>query len=189
MDDSQCVETQKARLRRELQGKLERLKPEAKRLRSQEILTRLFNHPKFSQARSLSTYLALPSEVETRPLLKEARGRGKKVYVPWVDPEKKRIWMIGFEDIKELKPGLYGILEPVFDPKRVGDPASFELIIVPGIGFDREGGRLGRGGGYYDRFLKEARQAYKIGLAFECQIVERVPRESGDIPVDEVLAG
>ena len=71
----------------------------------------------------------------------------------------------------------------------MGKPEELELVIVPGLGFDREGGRIGRGEGYFDRFLAEAKRAYKIGLAFECQMVERVPCESSDVILDEILVG
>ena len=92
-------------------------------------------------------------------------------------------------DWKELKPGAFGILEPAFDPKRLGRPEDLGLAVVPGLGFDRRGGRLGRGEGYFDRFLAEAKKAYKVGLAFEFQIVDEVPREAKDVSVDEVIIG
>lgn len=99
------------------------------------------------------------------------------------------MWIIGTGDTKELTPGSYGILEPPFDPERIGQPEDLDLVIVPGIGFDLKGGRLGRGEGYFDRFLGEVAKAYKIGLAFECQIVEKIPRGLEDICINEVLTG
>lgn len=97
--------------------------------------------------------------------------------------------MIEVVDTKELMPGSYGILEPPFDQKRVGPPENLDLVVIPGIGFDHEGGRLGRGEGYFDRFLREAKKAYKIGLAFRCQVVERIPQTVDDVTLDEILIG
>jgi 5-formyltetrahydrofolate cyclo-ligase len=160
----------------------------AERLReSGEILKQLLNHPRFLAARNLMAYVALESEVETRPFLQESRRTGKRIYVPRIDPEKKQMALIEMMDLKDLKPGPYGILEPPFNEGLVGKPEDLDLVVVPGIGFDREGGRLGRGEGYFDRFLQETKRAYKIGLAFRCQVVERIPREANDVVVDEVL--
>lgn len=189
MESSLSFDRQKALLRKELRKKLGALTPKERENRSQEILGRLFRHPKFLEARSLLTYLAVGFEVETRPILAEARRRGKRVYIPRLDSQKKRMWMIEVTGREKLKPNRYGILEPPFNSKRVGNPKELDLAIIPGLGFDREGGRIGRGEGYFDRFLAEARKACKIGLAFECQIVERIPREPHDVGVDEVIVG
>ncbi len=156
---------------------------------SGRILKRLFEHPRFFEARSVLFYVAQGREVETRPILEEARKKGKRVYVPRIDPRDKRIQMIEIQDFKELQPGSYGILEPPYEAKRRGDPKAVDLLVVPGVAFDREGRRLGRGEGYFDRLLREAGQAYKIGFAFREQIVERVPSEIHDVQVDEVLIG
>jgi 5-formyltetrahydrofolate cyclo-ligase len=157
--------------------------------RSGKIQKKLLNHPRFFSTRSLLLYVALSSEVETRPILEEAWKRGKKVYLPRMDPSKKKMWAIETKDLEKLRAGAYGILEPAFELHCVGKPNDLELVIVPGLGFDREGGRLGRGEGYFDRFLEEAKASYKIGLAFECQMVERVPREANDMILDEILVG
>lgn len=107
--------------------------------------------------------------------------------MPRLDLQAKRLQMIEIKAWNGLKPGAYGILEPAFNPKRLGDPEKLDLAVVPGAAFDRDGGRLGRGEGYFDRFLKEAGRAYKIGLAFKFQLVEKVPSEAHDVRVDEVL--
>ena len=176
-------------LRKELRKNLDAVKPKERSRRSGEILKKLFSHPKFSAARSLLTYLAVKSEVETDPILGEARRHGKRVYIPCLDSKKKQILAIEVTGKEKLEPNRYGILEPPFEAKRVGDPKNLDLVIVPGLGFDAQGGRLGRGEGYFDRFLAEAKRAYKMGLAFECQIIDRIPRESHDVVMDEVLIG
>lgn len=180
---------QKAQLRKTLREKLSRLKPEERQVRSQEILRRLFQHPRFLEARILLTYIATASEVETRPILQEAQKGGKRVFAPRVNSDKREFQAIEWREEGELQPGPYGILEPPFEPSRLGARGDLDLIVVPGLGFDREGGRLGRGAGYFDPFLAQAKKAYKIGLAFEFQIVDQIPRSSQDVILDEVLIG
>ena len=189
MNRSLSIQEQKALLRNKLRQKLEGLKLEERKERSENILAKLFSHSKFKKSEHLLIYISCGFEVQTRSLVEEALSRDKKIYVPRIDPEEKKILMIETSDLNELKPGSYGVMEPPLDQARVGDPQDLDLAIVPGLGFDREGGRLGRGKGYFDRFLKEARNAYKIGLAFECQIVDQIPRNENDVLLDEVLIG
>ncbi len=183
------LEQQKAKLRNELRLKAKALDVRQREDQGKKILAQLLQHPRFLKARTVFTYLSMETEVETQPLLNEALRAGKKVFVPRIEPQKKRMQMIQVDDAEELHPGSYGILEPPFDEKKLGCPTDLELAIIPGMGFDREGGRLGRGKGYFDRFLAEAPQAYKIGLAFKFQIVAKIPKEDHDVLMDEVLIG
>ena len=187
MNHAGSLKEQKRLLRLELRQQRANLTPGERFRQSGRILKQLFQHPRFLNARSVLFYLAREEEVETRPLLDEILREQKKAYVPRLDLKAKQLQMIEIRGWSELKPGAYGILEPAFDPERVGNPAALDLAIVPGMAFDREGGRLGRGEGYFDRFLQEAGRAYKIGLAFKFQLVEEVPCEAHDVRVDEVL--
>ncbi len=183
------LEDEKARLRKELRKKSELLSSEERNRRSQALIGRLLKHPRFLKARTLLTYVALESEVETRPFVEEALKQGKRVFVPLVERGGDRIQMMEISGTGELKSGTYGVWEPPFELHRIGDPLELDLVIVPGVSFDREGGRLGRGKGSFDRFLQEAHNAYRIGLAFEYQIVDRVPRAERDRVMNEVLIG
>ena len=189
MNHSLSLQERKSFLRKELRQKLAALKPPERVRRSQEILKKLFEHPKFKGAGNLFTYIATEFEVSTRAILEEGWKRHKRVYVPCLEPDSSRIMMIEVTDWAELRPGNFGILEPRSDPRRVGDPRNLDLAVVPGLGFDQHGRRLGRGGGHFDRFLAEAGKAYKLGLAYECQIVEEIPSDVHDVAVDEVLTG
>ena len=180
---------QKSFLRKKLREKLRALEPQERTRQSEKVSKELLGHPRFSKAQSILVYVAMEHEIETRPLLEEAWRRGKKVFVPRLDPREKRIQTVGLFDLKELKPGSYGILEPSLNRNRLGKAEELDLAIVPGLGFDRGGGRLGHGLGYFDCFLSEARKAYKIGLAFECQIVKEIPRDAHDVVMNEVLIG
>ena len=189
MNGFESLREQKSFLRKELRRKLKSLSPEDRTGRCEKIVKELLSHPRFLKARNVLIYVSLTPEVETRALLKEAWRREKKVYVPRLDPREKQIQIVELYDLKELRPGSYGILEPPLNRNHLGKPEELDLVLVPGLGFDRKGGRLGRGFGYFDRFLLEARKAYKIGLAFECQIVDEIPRGVHDIVMDEVLIG
>lgn len=189
MGVSRSLQAQKFSLRKELLARLAELSREERAEHSQKILERLFRHPRFREAECLLCYVALPTEVETRPVFDESWESGKKVYAPRVDRGRRKIWMIEVNNWGELKEGSWGIREPRFSREKLGRPEDLDLVVVPGLGFDRLGGRLGRGGGYFDRFLKQAKLAYKIGLAFKCQIVDKIPRSTHDLLVNEVLIG
>ena len=117
------------------------------------------------------------SEVETLSLIQQCLSEGKKVSVPLTVPENSRLIPYNISDpATELRPGYCGIPEP--DPMRLQtvSPGEIDVVIVPGSVFDEKGGRLGYGGGYYDRFLSnDAPQALRVGLAFELQVVPEVP--------------
>jgi 5-formyltetrahydrofolate cyclo-ligase len=129
----------------------------------------------------------LANEVETLPLLKECLRQAKRLAVPYLDSKKNQIWAIETRSLKDLRPGAYGVLEPHFDKNQRVPACELDLVIVPGLGFDRTGGRLGRGKGHFDRFLQDVVKAYKIGLAFKCQLLKEIPCDENDIKMDEVL--
>lgn len=189
MDAPLSLEQQKAWLRNELRRKLKALRSEEKREQNERIIQQFVRHPRFLEAKFLMTYLALPTEVETRPILREAWNRGIRTCVPRLAPSENRIQAVEIKSEGELKPGRFGILEPFLMSHQPVALELLDLIVVPGLAFDRKGGRLGRGGGHFDRFLAQVGQAYKLGLAFNCQIVERVPQGNTDVALDEVLIG
>ena len=135
--------------------------------------------------------LLLPPSSKTRipfcstlPCLTKLAGQGKTVLLPRVisdtDMELRR-----YTGRQDLQPGAYGILEPVGE--LFTDYEKIDVAIVPGMAFDAEGHRLGRGKGYYDRFLSRVPYIYKIGLCFAWQMVEQIPCDEHDILMDEVI--
>jgi 5-formyltetrahydrofolate cyclo-ligase len=141
----------------------------------------------FAAAGQIAIYASLPDELSTGPLFRLATAAGKRVALPRALPEGvlEFAWVERFED---LRPGRYGVAEP---PRGCGAAslAEMDLVVVPGVAFDREGGRLGRGGGYYDRALSRVgeRRPFVVGFASSVQIVEAVPREAFDQRVDAVV--
>ena len=151
---------------------------------SSVVIGRLKTNPRFSQAQTILLYSALPDEVQTQSLLDELTEAGKTVLLPKVvsseDMELRR-----YTGTSSLQPGAYGIMEPVGE--RFTDYATIDIAVVPGMAFDAQGHRLGRGKGYYDRFLAKVPDVYKIGLCFSWQMVDEVPSEANDITMDEVM--
>ena len=129
-------------------------------------------------------YSALPDEVPTQTLMAELVAQGKTVLLPRVINEKD-MELRCYTGPQDLQKGAYGILEPTGE--RYTDYEAIDVAIVPGMAFDAEGHRLGRGKGYYDRFLSRVPYLYKIGLCFSWQIVDRVPCDEHDMVMDEVI--
>ena len=140
--------------------------------------------PAVQSARTVLLYSALPDEVPTQQLIDQLVAQGKTVLLPRVvsdtDMELRR-----YTGRHDLQAGAFGIMEPT--GALFTDYAAIDVAIVPGMAFDAAGHRLGRGKGYYDRFLSRIPQVYKIGLCFSWQIVGEVPCDAHDIVMDQVL--
>ena len=176
---------EKSFLRKTLLEKRKNIPASLRRVKSRRIFRDLFQAPAFRNAEHVAFYYGIAPEVETTLFLKKAL-KDKKVYLPRIEPHK-RLSLCRVRSLsKDLKKGTYNIREPrAFCVKR---PAGqIDLIIVPGVAFDRRGGRLGRGGGYYDRLLRKAKKAVKIGVCFREQIVRKVPMEKRDVKMDLVI--
>lgn len=151
---------------------------------STTILQRLANHPRFRAAQTVMLFSSLPDEVNTHSFIKQW-AKTKRILLPTVkgDDIVPRL----FTTNENMTIGAFGISEPTtnaFDRYN-----EIDLIIVPGMAFDKEGHRLGRGKGFYDRFLSQTniQSAYKIGICLPHQMVEQVPTEAHDIVMDEVI--
>jgi 5-formyltetrahydrofolate cyclo-ligase len=180
------IEVQKTHLRRQLRQRLDRLTKAERQRKSQRILTRLMKTRDYLKAARIFTYIALPKEVQTQEFIQKSLALRKRVFVPAIHPRKKEISIFEIWNTKkDLKKGHFGIPEPV--KKRPGRPEKLDLVIVPGLGFDGKGGRLGRGEGYFDRFLLRTGKARKIGLAFREQVVRKIPVTPHDVPVDRLI--
>jgi len=144
----------------------------------------------YHQAKTVMFYVDVRDEVRTRQALPAALAAGKRIVVPYcVDGELELFWL---ENMEELELGMYKILEPKTDLRGVESkrlqPADLDLVMVPGVAFDRNGGRTGHGKGYYDKLLQHARpDAPLVALAFECQMFEKIPAESHDIYMDKIV--
>jgi len=148
------------------------------------VIARVARLNKFEHARVVGTYLALPYEVQTMPLVKICRDRAKKVCIPAWDETAEQYRMAWLNADTETISGPMNIPQPR-DPVWV-DLEDIEFMAVPGVAFDPRGGRLGHGGGHFDRLLSRF-GGFKAALAFEFQIVEKIPLGAHDVPVDVVI--
>lgn len=147
----------------------------------------LTGSPAFAAAEAILLYIAFRGEVATEQIAAAAVARGKRLVLPRVVKEPRGLTLHEYAgDPATLARGAYGILEPRPEWPLV-NPAAVDLVVVPGVAFDRTGGRLGYGGGYYDRLLPQVLAANPgarlIGLAYSFQVVEGLPRDPHDVPV------
>ncbi len=178
----------KHRLRSELRARRDR-QPDRRRL-SRVICRRLMDLPEFARARCVMSYVDFSSEVHTRPLLHTLWEQGRTVVVPYC--LRDDLGLFRLQSFDELAPSRLGIPEPRGELRaradRRADAAQIDLVVVPGLGFDRQGARLGFGRGYYDRLLSRLRgETRRMGLAFECQLVDHLPLLPHDVPVHMVI--
>ena len=148
---------------------------------SEKILAQLEQHPDFVKAERVMLYSALPDEVQTQAFLEKWHLK-KQIILPTVVGDD--IIPVAYGKDTSFAVGDFNILEPQNEPYK-GD---FDLIIVPGVAFDRKGNRLGRGRGYYDRFLCQHLDVKRIGICFNFQLLEEIPTEPFDITMDEVIS-
>lgn len=137
----------------------------------------------YQNAKTLYGYLPYNQEVRTIPILEKALSDGKAVAVPKVYGDTMRF--IYLTDLSQVEAGCMGIPEPIADGPVANDPTA--LVLMPGLAFDREGHRIGYGGGFYDKFLSEEPDHPTIALCYRFQMLEHLDAEEFDIPVDRVL--
>lgn len=162
---------------------------------SRIICAQFVAHPIYQQAKTVMWYIHCRSEVRTQSALLDELETGKRMVIPYCTKDEQghnKLGLWWLEDFAELVPGMWGILEP--PQQRWGElgkevaPEQLDCIMVPGVAFDRNGGRLGNGAGYYDRLLKSVRaDAVLIGVCFESQLIEQVAMDAHDVAMDIVM--
>jgi 5-formyltetrahydrofolate cyclo-ligase len=176
----------KPELRREIKTRLASLPPGSFAEEGLRAAAVLADHPLWGEYATLLLFLSLKDEIDTAPLLAAALEAGKKVFAPRIEGEALAFYRI-FSAAGPWAKGPLGVREPA-SPARLS-PGDFPaLIVVPGLGFDRRGNRLGRGKGYYDRFLaaldREGHPAKTLGLCLAAQVLPEIPMESRDRQMD-----
>lgn len=192
---TQTVPLTRPQLRRLLRDARRALTPAEQRRAAHGLYRQLAQHPLFRKARHIALYLPNDSEIDPRLLLREAQRRGKATYLPVLNawPRTKMVFQ-RVVDGEKLRPNRFRILEPHVSIARQRQIWALDLILLPLVGFDEVGGRLGMGGGFYDRSLayKSRRKAWKkpvlLGLAHECQKVERLTQASWDVPLQGTVS-
>jgi len=181
---SDDLKRRKRALRREVRARRDALPPEERERLGQAVARNLLTLPEVRQASTVMAFSSFGSEVDTRPIIEQLARDGRRVVLPRV--EGRTIVPVGYRSGDPVKPSSFGALEPAGgDPVR---PEEIDVVIVPGLAFDRRGHRVGYGGGFYDRFLGRLRpDALTVGICFSVQVVDEVPNGRGDRPVDLVV--
>lgn len=176
----------KRQMRTSVRSALAAVSPKDAAAWSADLSRRLVNTPGFKQARTLMAFLPISGEPDLSKACHDALAAGKRLCMPRIDWDRGTMTPAL---IRGLDTGLvttrHGIREPAADAPGV-DPAELDLVLVPGVAFDASGRRLGRGSGYYDRFLAPLSVA-TVGAAFELQLVPEVPAGPDDVPVGAIV--
>jgi len=182
------IRLSKNNIRKELIEQLKGQAPSLRGERSRRIQEKLLSSDKFRSSKTVMTYISLPTEVETGEFNKRSLEMGKRMVVPFIDTKDRVIIASELESIDDLVKGPYGIYVPRNGPRKVS-LKEIDLIVVPGIAYDKNNMRLGRGKGYYDRFLArhELSSTKTVGLAFRFQVVDFLPSDPHDRPVSMVI--
>lgn len=175
----------KHKIRHHIREKIKSYSALEKSKKSAIIKDKLFNEKVFENAKLVMFYVSLKDEVDTLSMIDEAVKMGKRVCVPVILKEEKRLIAGEIKDReKDLERQHFGIYQPIAGHVREVPLEDIDLVVVPGVAFDKNNVRLGRGHGYYDRFLCGLpKNTRTIGIAFDFQVLEYLPKDSHDIPV------
>lgn len=181
-------------LRRVLRQRRRALSLSQQRQAARNLYRQLAQQPHFRRARYIALYLPNDGEIDPRPLLAAAQRRGKRTYLPVLSawPRTKMVFQ-RIDRHEKLAGNRFRILEPRPQPKRQRKVWTLDLVLLPLVGFDEHGGRLGMGGGFYDRSLaylhrrKQWHTPMLLGLAHECQRVDKLTMASWDVPLQATV--
>src|SRR5687768_10944468 len=170
--------TTKDALRRELRERLRAVSPEERAAAAPAAEARVWTVPEVAAARVLLLYAHLPGEVPTDAIAREALRRGVTVVYPRCVTGTRTLTLHALERLEALREGAYGIREPDVEACPLVDVGAVDAALVPGLGWDRAGGRIGRGAGYYDRlFADPGWRGFRCGLFFAAQEAAAVPTD------------
>jgi len=190
MNSDQLMDAQELKKTIREQAHANRLAQASKDELSLAICDQFAALPEFAAAATVMVYIDVRTEVRTRHYLPKLLATGKRIVVPYcVDSELE---LFRLEDMDELAIGMYKILEPKAELRPLAekqvDVKQLDLIMVPGVAFDRRGARMGHGFGYYDKLLEHARaDAPLVALAFECQLLPEIPTQAHDVFMDKIV--
>lgn len=189
MPTSEGAAAVKAELRRAVLARRDAIPTERRAELSAAIFATVVALEAFQRARTVLAYCSFGSEPVTDPFLRAVLAHGKTLALPKVGREARALEVFRVSDPgRELRPGVWGIREP--DPAACAPVplGALDLVVVPGVVFDVRGGRIGYGAGYYDRLLRGlAEDVALVAAAFEVQIVDEVPMEPHDRPIDRIV--
>lgn len=178
----------KSEIRANILKKRDEIPADVKKEKDHKIHSSFQKTTEYLKAHVLLIYVSFGSEIDTLTLIKKGFDDGKRICVPVADKKTHTITPSEILSLEELEPGAYGILEPRSDCIRPVSGEEVDLTLVPGLAFDKNGYRIGYGGGFYDRFFEKYPHGKKIALCYDFQIQESVPINQYDIPVEKIIS-
>ncbi|WP_440895852.1 5-formyltetrahydrofolate cyclo-ligase [Amphibacillus sp. Q70] len=176
----------KTNLRNDYLTKLKQLSVEQRTMINHQLQKKLFQQPQWIKADTIGVTMNQDHEWETWPIIERAWQENKKVAVPKCNPKLKQMTFYQINGYDDLAIQFYNLMEPIIEKTEMVIKTDIDLLIVPGIVFDHYHYRIGHGGGYYDRFLADFKQA-TISLAWQGQVIEKIEVESFDQPVQKLI--
>jgi 5-formyltetrahydrofolate cyclo-ligase len=177
----------KKQARREIRSRVEAMSLDQKAHASRDACDRIPTLHQYDASHAVLLYMPMPTELDVTPLIERSLADGKVVAVPRTVWDERRMEAV---EIRTIEDGATMVTHGVREPRdgRVVDPSELDLVVVPAMGFDESCNRLGRGGGFYDRFLADPQlRAVTVGIAFEAQIIHAIPTLRHDVRVDMVV--
>jgi len=185
--DSMKMALEKKNLRKLILQKRRKLSQTIVHRQSDLVFEHLINLSIYKNAQCIMFYAALPDEVQTDKMMRYALQDGKQICIPYIYDKSGLMNAVRVFDVDQLSKGDFDILTINSRNMEFANPEDIDLMIVPGVAFDTAGYRLGMGAAFYDRFIMRAQQAFCLGIAFDCQIVHKVPFEEHDCSMDAIL--
>lgn len=173
-------------LRKTMKDNLAKIEQDRYEVWSEKVRNRLFSLAEWKNSEVIGITLSREREVNTYQIIEQAWTEGKKIAVPKCDPMEKKMTFRELQSFDQLEVVYSGLKEPIEEFTNPVVQSEIDLLIVPGLSYTKNGYRLGFGGGYYDRYLKNYANA-SISLAFDVQIIQYLPIESFDIPVQRII--
>lgn len=173
-------------LRKDILEKLKNINSKERLSFEKAIYKKLFENENFKKAKCIGLTIPFGTEINTYPIIEKLLNEGKTVCSPICEKESRNMIFYKINSLDELVEGYYGIKIPPEKKENIVEKDMIDLILVPGVGFDKDNYRIGFGGGYYDRYLKDYK-GYTISLAFKDQIIDKVPINEFDLPVNLVI--
>ena len=176
------ISTQKRDIRRSVRAEIAKLSADEKQMLSAQIFSKLSTSSIIEEASVVALFISLSDEPQTAEFIEQLLGKNKRVVVPRIEGDE-----MNFYDISEgVEIGAFGIMEPT--SKEPIEPSEIDVMVVPGVAFTLDGRRCGRGKGFYDKYLsRNGFRARTIGVCYPCQVVEKLPVEEHDKPIDIVF--
>ncbi|HEY8891557.1 MAG TPA: 5-formyltetrahydrofolate cyclo-ligase [Clostridium sp.] len=179
----------KVNLRKDILSQRKNMKIQNVSVFSEKIISKIIGLPEFINCKNIMLYISFNKEVDTYPLAKWCLVNGKVVVAPYCIHSDKKIIPFEINNLtNDLTKSTFGIMEPKHDLLKMVNIKDIDLIIVPGVVFDNHCNRIGFGVGYYDRFLsKKSKDTLTIGIAYDYQIVDKIPINEYDVPLDLII--